>query len=93
MLSVQTGKSTAIRRIGVREIGVSRHHKGPFETPLGHHSNTTLGGLTWTFNWDPIMPRDTSLSDNFFPVQAFTTIRKNHAHYRRKPRPKPRPKD
>ena len=39
-----TGKTTAIRRIAVRETSVSRHYGGPIETPL-NHSTVVLMGL------------------------------------------------
>jgi len=45
---VQTGKTTAIRRIAVRETGVSRHRgdqlKNPWN-PSGHHITVVLRGL------------------------------------------------
>ena len=63
----QSGKTTAIRRITVRETSVSRHHGGPIgghpETPSTSHQYR----IKWfkrALNWAPIMPRDITPSDS-----------------------------
>ena len=63
-----TAKITAIRRIVVRETGVSRHHGGPIES-LTETSRTSqhsivLRDFREALNWAPIMPRDASDSDS-----------------------------
>ena len=62
---------TAIRRVAVREICVSRHHVNPIESPLKlpRSSQTiVLRGLIEALNWFPIMPRDDRLSDSLIAV-------------------------
>ena len=61
----QTGKTTAIRRVADRETGVYRHHRGPIKSPLetpAYHSAIILRYLRGALNWNPIMPKDTSLT-------------------------------
>ena len=51
----QTGKTSPIRLIAVRQTGVSRHQGGPIEGPLKppvHHSTTILRGLrNWKYSF------------------------------------------
>ena len=65
--SIWSGKITAIRRIAVRETGISRYHRDPIkgspETPRTSQ-HFYIGGFKGALNWDPIMPRDASLSDS-----------------------------
>ena len=61
----QTGKTAAIRRTAVRKTDVSRHHGGPMENPLEHHSNILLRGLRRDINCAPMMLRDAGLSDSY----------------------------
>ena len=57
----RSGKTTAIRRIAVRETGVSCHDEGLIMGPSDHHSTIVLRVLRAIPNWDAIMPRDASL--------------------------------
>ena len=50
-------KTTAFRR-----TGFSRHHVGPINSPLSHHSAIVLRDSRRALNWSPIMPRDASFS-------------------------------
>ena len=54
----ETGKTTVIRRIAVRETGVSRHHEGTIAGPLknlgsSQHSIVKMW-LRGTLNWFPL---------------------------------------
>ena len=66
-LADQIGKTSAIRRIAVRETSVSGRHGGSIQAPLEpcvHHSPIVLRVSRGTLNWAPITARDASLSDN-----------------------------
>ena len=49
----QAGKTSSIRRIAVRETGISRHHGVPI------HSTIVLRGIRESLNWASITPRET----------------------------------
>ena len=75
----QPGKTTPVRRVAVRESGVSRHHMGAqlraLLKPLDCHSTIVSRGLRRALNWSPIMPRNVSLwgnECNFIPVRQFS---------------------
>ena len=56
----RTEKTTAIRRIAVRETNVSQHHKGPIEgplKPLGPSQHYCCKGFEGALNCSTIMPR------------------------------------
>merc|ERR1719154_664277 len=57
---LQTGKKTTIRRIAVREAGISRHNGGP---PTPKIPRTIAATIVWrclrgALNWASIMPRE-----------------------------------
>ena len=59
----RSGKTTAIRRIAVRETGVSQQyhvpHRGhPLKPPVHHRPLYRIEGFNGTLNSTPIMPRD-----------------------------------
>ena len=59
-------KTTAIRRIAVRETGVSRPHGGPIEGPPEAPrapQRYRVEGFKGALNYSPIMPRDARPSD------------------------------
>ena len=64
----QTGKTTAIKRIAVRETIASLciigpQLKAPLK-PLGPSQHYDIWEFRGTFNWAPFLPKDTSLSDS-----------------------------
>ena len=66
--SVQTGKTTTITHTAVRKPDVFRHHGAQLMAlwnPLYHHNTIVLRDLMGAFNWFPIIPRDSSLSDSY----------------------------
>ena len=52
-IHVQTGKTTPIGRINLRENSVSRHHMGLINSS-DHISTMVLMGLKGALNWDPL---------------------------------------
>ena len=66
-MSIQTGKTTVIRRIVVRETSVSRHHRDRIEAPLkpiGLSQHYCIEGFKGDLYWSPIRPTDASLLDS-----------------------------
>ena len=54
IVSIQTRKTTAIRRIAVRETDVSRHHEELFKDPMRPHRTMVLESLRGYLTWLPI---------------------------------------
>ena len=74
--NIQTGKTTAIRRIAVRETARLSASWGPnWGPPWNHHSTIVLRGLSGALNWCSIMPRDVT-----FPSQE-KCHQRTHASY------------
>jgi len=78
-------KKTAIRRIAVRETGVSRHHggstKGP-PKPIGPSQHYRIEGFKGGPQLVPIMPRDAFLSDNRCYFSQSGNCCRIHLHFK-----------
>ena len=78
LFNFRLGKSTAIRRIGVRETSGSRHHGDKLRTPLERlwplQHTIVFGGLKGALNLYPIMPISRTADVNFFSPFYFLNI-------------------
>ena len=75
----QTGKRKAIRRVAVRETGVTQHHEGPLLGPRTSQYSIVLRGLRGALNYPPLCrypPVSRSLIFVVSPVSGLVSFKR-----------------